>query len=149
MSLQEEIDSLRNIPLFAKVDVSKLKLIAFASECVEFKTGEFLCHQGDDGEIAYIIMNGTADVLIDTNNGPLLVNTLGTNDIFGETSLLCEAPRTATVQATSDITSLCISKQLFFQMLEEFPLVGIAIMRELAQRLEITTNRLREVAQSK
>ena len=149
MSLQEEIDSLRNIPLFAKVDASKLKLIAFASERIEYRPGEFICHEGDDGKTAYILMNGTADVLIDTINGPLLVNRLGTNDIVGETSLLCDAPRTATVQATSDVTSLCISKQLFFQMIEEFPLVGIAIMRELAQRLEITTNRLREVAQSK
>lgn len=149
MSLQEEIVLLRNIPLFSKVEASKLKLIAFTSEQVEFKAGEFLCHQGDEGKIAYILMKGSARVTIDTIDGPLHVNELGENDIFGEISLLCDVPRTATVQAITDVVSLCISKELFFRLLEEFPQVGIELMREMAHRLEITTNRLREVAQSK
>ena len=32
MSLNEEVELLRNIPLFSKIDPSKLKLLAFASE---------------------------------------------------------------------------------------------------------------------
>ena len=36
MSLNEEVDLLRNIPLFGKIEPSKLKLLAFASERVVF-----------------------------------------------------------------------------------------------------------------
>lgn len=149
MSLQEEIVLLRNIPLFSKVEASKLKLIAFTSEKVEFMAGDYLCRQGDVGQTAYILMKGRADVCIETADGPLLVNELGENDIFGEVSLLCDVPRTASVQAKTNITTLCISKELFFRLLEEFPQVGIELMREMAHRLEITTIRLREVAQTK
>lgn len=149
MGLQEEIVLLRNIPLFSKVEASKLKLIAFTSDRVEYKAGECLCRQGEAGKAAYILMKGSADVTVDTPSGPLLVSELAENDFFGEISLLCDVPRTATVTAKTDVTSLCISKELFFKLLEEFPQVGIELMREMAHRLEITTNRLREVAQSK
>ena len=98
------------------------------------------------GKAAYVLMKGSAEVTVDTASGPLLISELGENDFFGEISLLCDVPRTATVTAKTDVTSLCISKELFFKLLEEFPQVGIELMREMAHRLEVTTNRLREVA---
>ena len=40
MSLNEEVELLRNIPMFAKIEPSKLKLLAFTSERLTFKAGE-------------------------------------------------------------------------------------------------------------
>ncbi len=149
MGLQEEIVLLRNIPLFSKVEASKLKLIAFTSERVTFKAGDYLCKEGDVGKAAYILMKGRAEVTISTPDGPFHIADLGENDIFGEVALLCDVPRTASVQAKTDISTLCISKALFFRLLEEFPQVGIEVMREMAHRLEMTTNRLRDIAKTK
>jgi CRP-like cAMP-binding protein len=53
-------------------------------------------------------------------------------------------PRTATVQAASEMVTLCISKELFFRLVTEFPQMAVEIMRVLAQRLEKTTRQLRE-----
>jgi hypothetical protein len=36
MSLTKDVEVLRNIPLFAKVDPAKLKLLAFTSERLEY-----------------------------------------------------------------------------------------------------------------
>ena len=36
MTLQQDLEVLRNIPLFAKIEPAKLKLLAFTSEHVEF-----------------------------------------------------------------------------------------------------------------
>ena len=64
MSLNEEVELLRNIPLFGKIDPSKLKLLAFASERVIFDAGQELFHQGDHADNAYIIIEGEADVAV-------------------------------------------------------------------------------------
>jgi len=144
MSLQQDVDLLRNIPLFAKIEPSKLKLLAFTAERLTFSQGDVLCRQGDEGDSAYIIIDGEADVLVNTDNGEVTVATLKTNDFLGETAILCDVPRTATVQAKTDLETLMISKDLFFQLVCQFPSMSIEIMRELARRVERTTAQLRE-----
>ncbi len=144
MSLNEEVELLRNIPLFSKIDPSTLKLLAFASERVIFGAGQELFHQGDSGDTAYIIIDGNADVLIDSPGGELAVAKIGKNELVGEIAILCDVPRTATLRADDQVTTLAISKDLFFQMVREYPDMGIEIMRELAQRLEQTNAQLRD-----
>ena len=144
MSLNEEVDLLKKIPLFAKIEPSKLKLLAFTSEHLIFQPGELLCRQGDPGDTAYIILDGEADVLIDTPGGQISVAKLGKNDLVGEMAILIDIPRTATVKAIGPVVTLAISKDLFFRMVTEFPQMGVEIMRELAHRLENTTAQLRE-----
>ncbi|MGF1626013.1 MAG: cyclic nucleotide-binding domain-containing protein [Alphaproteobacteria bacterium] len=145
MSLQEEVELLRNIPLFAKLEPSKLKLLAFTSERLTFHSGHALFRQGEPGDAAYIIIDGEASVEVDSPTGPLRVATLGRNDFVGEIAILCDVPRTATVIAASNLVTLRISKDLFFRLVTEFPQMAVEIMRELAHRLELTTARLRQV----
>ena len=144
MSLNEDVERLRNIPLFAKIEPSKLKLLAFTAQRLTFNADESLFHQGDIGDAAYIIIDGNADVVVDTPNGPITVAQLGKNAFVGEIAILCDVPRTATVTATSELTTICISKELFFQLVGQFPQMAIEIMRELAHRLELTTRQLQE-----
>ena len=144
MSLNEDVERLRKIPLFAKIEPSKLKLLAFTAQRLTFNADESLFHQGDIGDAAYIIIDGSADVVVDTPNGPITVAQLGKNAFVGEIAILCDVPRTATVTATSELTTICISKELFFQLVGQFPQMAIEIMRELAHRLELTTRQLQE-----
>ncbi len=144
MSLNEEVELLRNIPLFSKLEGSKLKLLAFTSERLTYEAGQLLCKQGDMGDAAYIIVDGEAAVLIDSASGEIRVASLGRNDFVGEIAILCDVPRTATVKAESKVVALRISKDLFFRLVEEFPQMAVEIMRELAHRLEATTAQLRE-----
>ncbi len=142
MSLNEDVERLRKIPLFAKIEPSKLKLLAFTAQRLTFNADESLFHQGDIGDAAYIIIDGNADVVVDTPNGPITVAQLGKNAFVGEIAILCDVPRTATVTATSELTTICISKELFFQLVGQFPQMAIEIMRELAHRLDVTTRDL-------
>ena len=146
MSLNEEVEVLRSVPLFAKIEPSKLKLLAFTSERLTFPAGGELFHQGDPGEAAYIILSGQADVLIDTPSGEMAVAKVGKNDLVGEIAILIDVPRTATIRAETEITTLAINKDLFFRMISEFPGMAVEIMRELAHRLEATTAQLREAS---
>jgi CRP/FNR family transcriptional regulator, cyclic AMP receptor protein len=143
MSLKEEVELLRRIPLFAHVEPSKLKLLAFTSERVAFETGQVLFRQGDMGDAAYIIMEGEADVLVDAPAGPVAVAMLGRDAIVGEIAILCDVPRTATVKARQRLVCLRISKELFLRLINEFPQMAVAVMRELALRLEDMNKKLR------
>jgi CRP-like cAMP-binding protein len=144
MSIDKEVEVLRQIPLFANIDPVKLKLMAFASERIIFQRGQSLFEHGDEGDAAYIIVEGEADILVDTPSGPLTVAKVAKNDIVGEIAILCDVPRTATVLATTELTTLKITKDLFFRMITDFPEIGIEVMRVLAHRLEQTTSQLRK-----
>ncbi len=142
MGLAEEVEILRRIPLFTNIDSAKLKLMCFASERMTFKDGEVLCRQGETGDAAFIILDGKADVQVERKEGTMSVATLTKNDIVGEIAILCDVPRTATVVAKGDLTTLKVTKDLFFGLVKDFPEIGIEIMRVLAHRLEATTGEL-------
>ncbi|MFO1189369.1 MAG: Crp/Fnr family transcriptional regulator [Alphaproteobacteria bacterium] len=145
MSLEQEVDLLRRIPIFAKIAPAKLKLLAFTSERIAYSPGQVIFRQGEMGDAAYIIVEGDAEVFVTGSNGDVKVASLGPNDIVGEIAILCDVPRTASVRASSRLVTLRISKDLFFQLVNEFPQMAVEIMRELAHRLEKTTARLRDL----
>ncbi|MBM3489680.1 MAG: Crp/Fnr family transcriptional regulator [Alphaproteobacteria bacterium] len=144
MSLNEEVELLRSIPLFAKLELSKLKLLAFTSERLTFAEGQNLFRQGDMGDAAYVIIDGGADIIIASPTGPLVVAQVGKNAFIGEIAILCDVPRTATVKATKRLETLKISKDLFFRLVREFPEMAVEIMRELARRVDQMNVQLRE-----
>jgi CRP-like cAMP-binding protein len=142
MSILSEVDRLRRIPLFAQIDTSKLKLLAFTSERLAFEKGAVLFKQGDRGDSAFLILEGSVDVVVDSANGPVTVAHLGQNAFVGEMSLLCDTPRTAAVVATAPLDTLKIKKELFFQLLRDMPQMTLEILRELAERLNNTNKEL-------
>ncbi|PPR19989.1 MAG: putative NTE family protein [Alphaproteobacteria bacterium MarineAlpha10_Bin2] len=142
--LQEDVDLLRNVPLFRNLDAAKLKLLAFTSERLTYSAGESLFNQGDSGDTAYVIVQGEADIIIDTPAGPITVATVKQNDWVGEIAILCDVPRTATITAKSKLITLRISKDVFFQLVMQFPQMSVEVMRELAFRLERTNRKLQE-----
>jgi CRP-like cAMP-binding protein len=144
MSLQTEVDQLRRIPLFAQIDTAKLKLMAFTSERLRFAAGQALFREGDPGDGAYLILEGSVDVQLNSDAGPIAIAHLTQNAFVGEMSILCEVPRTANVVACEPVDALKIKKETFFQLLKDVPQMALEIMRELAQRLHHTNEELRD-----
>jgi CRP/FNR family transcriptional regulator, cyclic AMP receptor protein len=142
MLLKDEVDLLRKVPLFAHLDPAKLKLLAFTSTRMVFQPSQELFRQGDEGDAAYLILSGEADVVAETPTGEVPVATVGQNAVVGEIAILCEVPRTATVRAASRLETLKIEKEHFLRLIREFPDMGIEIMRELGKRLTRTTTEL-------
>jgi CRP-like cAMP-binding protein len=112
------------------------------SERVAFDPGMRLFRQGDPGDAAYLIIAGEAEVVAETPAGPLVLATLGANEIVGEMAILGNVPRAATVRAKGRLTTLRISKEPFMRMVREFPSMAVAMMQELAERLAATNNQL-------
>jgi CRP/FNR family transcriptional regulator, cyclic AMP receptor protein len=142
MSLKQEFELLRRVPIFSEIEPARLKLLAFMSERVGFDPGKRLMRQGDPADAAYLIIDGHAEVILETPGGPVVVATLGANEIVGEMGILGNVPRAATVCAKDRLIALRISKEPFMRMVREFPNMAVSIMQELAQRLEATNKQL-------
>ncbi|WP_137135781.1 cyclic nucleotide-binding domain-containing protein [Rhizobium sp. FKY42] len=142
MLLKEEVEMLRRVPLFSKIAPAKLKLLAFASERLNCREGQNLFRQGDPGDAAYVVLSGTADVLVNSNGDEVKVADVEQNSIVGEIAILCDVSRTATVRATSRLEVLKISKENFLGLMNDFPDMAVEIMRVLADRLNHTTSEL-------
>jgi CRP/FNR family transcriptional regulator, cyclic AMP receptor protein len=142
MSLKQEFELLRQVPIFAEIEPSKLKLLAFMSERVGFDSGKRLMRQGDPADAAYLIIDGHAEVILETPAGPVIVATLGANDFVGEMGILGDVPRNATVRAKDRLIALRISKEPFMRMVREFPSMAVSIMQELAHRVDSTNHQL-------
>jgi len=148
MLLKEEVQMLRQVPLFARVQPARLKLLAFTSDRVSYAAGEVLFHQGDRGDAAYVILAGKADILTESASGMIKVAEVERNAIVGEIAILCDVTRTATVRALQPVDALRIGKEQFLKLLSDFPEITIEVMRVLALRLSQTTTEL-TVARSK
>ena len=144
MSLKDEVELLRRVPLFTKVSPAKLKLLAFTSDRVTFGADQVIFNQGDQGEDAYVVLSGTADVLVNLQSGQVKVASVEPNEIVGEIAILCDVVRTATVRTVTPVEALRIRKDQFLTLLAEFPEMAIEIMRVLADRLNRTTAALIE-----
>src|SRR6185369_15929820 len=144
MNLNEEVEILKGVPIFSKIEPAQLKLLAFTGERMTFSDGQEVCHQGDLGDAMYVILGGAADVLIETEKGQIRVAELKKNGFFGETAILLAAPRNATIKASESLLTLKISKDMFYSLVAEVPQMAIEVMRELAHRVEETNKKLSE-----
>ncbi|MDP6805252.1 MAG: cyclic nucleotide-binding domain-containing protein, partial [Rhodospirillales bacterium] len=132
------VSLLGSIPLFSGVDRSNLKLLGFTSERVTFEAGQTVFRQGEEGDKAYVVVDGAADVILESQAQETEVAEVGPNEIFGELALLCDTPRSATVRARTPLTVLGISRDVFLTLLEGNREIAVHVTRAVAGRLEST-----------
>lgn len=142
MTLDNEVQSLRQVPMFREIDLARLKLLAFTSERVQFAPGQRFFSQGDASDAAYVLLEGRAEVVLEASGTLTKVADLDRNAILGEMGILSDRPRSATVIAAEPATALRIDKRVFLELLTQFPQMALAVMREIANRLERTNAQL-------
>ena len=136
--LEQDVETLRNIPLFAGLPTARLKLIAYTAEVLRFEPGEVIVQQGDPADAVFIIADGEADVRL---------GTMGRHSLLGEIGVICNGRRTATVQAKQRVVTLKISARVFLDLLRQSPDIGMQVMRIMAGRLEGTMAIIRQYEQ--
>ena len=142
MSLEQEVELIRQFPIFSKIQPAMQKLLVFSSERLKYAVGQVMFNAGDMGDAAYIVIDGSIEISVPTPGGPIVVNKLGRNDIIGEIAIFGDVPRTATATALTPVETLKISKELFEKVIRENPDAALELIRVLAARLANTTNQL-------
>ena len=99
--------------------IEAAKKIADALETQKYKPGDVIIRQGDPGYSFFLLEAGEADALKDDTR----VLHYKKGDFFGELALLNDAPRAASVVASSDVKVATLGKNAFQRLLG--PVEGI------------------------
>jgi CRP/FNR family transcriptional regulator, cyclic AMP receptor protein len=122
---------IKAIPLFKHCSKKELGEIASIADELDLKDGAMLTREGRGGREFFVIVEGTADVL----KGGKRVNSVSEGDFIGEIALVTGQPRTASVQATSPVRVLVITRQNFSKLLDRSPESQRKILLATAERL--------------
>ena len=100
-------------------------------EPVVLKKGDALFHEGEQPDCMYVLLEGTAEVLV----GDTVVESATKGALFGEMALVDSSPRAAKVVATSPCQLAKIDQRRFQFMVQQTPNFATHVMKVLARRL--------------
>jgi CRP/FNR family cyclic AMP-dependent transcriptional regulator len=126
-----KVELIRKIPLFKHCTTRELGEIAAIADELDLKEGTELTQEGKAGREFFVLVEGTADVVM----GKKSVNTVRQGDFLGEIALITGGPRTATVKATSPVRVLVITARSFRALLENHPEIQRKVLLSMAERL--------------
>ncbi len=141
--MKRDADMLAKSPLAADLSPEELRQLLAAGSFSRFKAGETIMREGEESDTMYLFLEGTADV---TKN--LTLKTAGRGfghaeksmtrlkaasaPVFGEMSLLGDAPRSATVSAVTDCLLFALGHDAYEALCASNPRLGLALTRKVA-----------------
>jgi MFS family permease len=100
---------LRQVPLFAPLELKSLERVAQQLVRIEVPAGDVLIREGDEGDRFYVIESGQMTASFEGS----VLRQMGPGDPFGEIALLRDVPRTATVTADEPTVVLALDRVEF------------------------------------
>lgn len=144
---EEVLPKLVKIQLFSDFnpedenDVRILRAVYDSMTIENYQKGDIIIEEGKFGEDFYILYSGKVHVSRQTPAGDTIaLADLASemNIFFGETALISDDPRTATVKALTDCRCIALSSTKFLAVCDKEPLLGYRVLLKLAQRMAKT-----------
>jgi rhodanese-related sulfurtransferase len=106
---------------FHKIPPANIQAIFMRLQQVNYKAGDVVIKQGDEGDYFYVITRGRCIVTRETplNKEGIRLAELEVGDTFGEEALISQAKRNATVYMETDGSLMRLGKQDFHTLLNE------------------------------
>src|SRR6185295_17901615 len=126
----------RSIPLFSKLSDEDLAAIASHSKEVTYDAGASIVEQGTAGNTFYSVRRGV--VVVERGETPehaRVVARLGAGDCFGETAMLKDGVRTATVRALTQTTLIELASDAFEKVVAKVGGVDFAAVLRAASAI--------------
>lgn len=137
-------DRLREVPLFGELDDAHLRTVCEGASERRLAAGDRLFDEGDAGDSAYLITAGQVEIWKMVENRRVRLALRGEGHVIGEMSLLEETPRTATVDALTDVELIAIPKNILDVLLDNSPAAARSIFGVLLDRWKSTEVHLRQ-----
>lgn len=111
-------------------------------QTVNYRTGDTILSQGEDGETAFLISSGLVEVTIGHGAGAKVVGTLGPGEVFGEMALIEPGPRSATIRALADTECQVTSFDEFIASAQTDLDSAMKLMKTLVRRQRQTSDQV-------
>ena len=129
--MDEKLELLRSVPLFADLDERSLQAISLLAREVDAPAGEILMLEGEPGDAFYVIVEGTVRV----QKGERPIRSMTAGGFLGEVALIDRRPRTATATCTTDCRLLVVERHEFDRLLDTFPAIERRVRATIMRRL--------------
>ncbi len=136
---------LRKISFFEGLEDQTLEFIAKVGEGVNVVPGSVIFREGDAGDRMYLIIKGKVEIYRSDESGyETVLATLDSADVFGEMSLLDDAPRSASAKAVEETIMISLKRTEFQLFLENNFSVALKLLATLSRKLRDTNEKLAE-----
>ena len=144
---EEVLPKLVKIQLFSDFNIEdendcRILRAVYDSMTIEsYQKGDVIIEEGKIGDDFYILYSGSVHISRKTPAGDQIALadlTREMNIVFGETALISDDPRTATVSALTDCRCIALSSTKFLAVCDKEPLLGYRVLLKLAQRMAKT-----------
>jgi len=143
MTIEDDIAFLERIPSLRLLGRDALRILAIGAESRTIHEGISLFGEGEDADCAYVVQEGSFDLVAE--KGVLPRSVAGPGTLIGETALFTEAKRTTAAVAREPSTVVRIPRQLFLKMLEGYPDAAVRMRDALTTRVNQTAAELTRV----
>jgi CRP-like cAMP-binding protein len=133
---------LRQSELFRDLSDDVLRAVLLQSTFHTYSTGERVFEQGEPGSLLCVVKSGIVEITARTPEGPTVLAYLGTGECIGEVALLTGSPRTATARVPERAELMMIAKDVFDDLIMNFPILLRQLCVILARRLETTIGKV-------
>lgn len=124
--------TLREMAFFSDLSDDELNTISKVVNKKNYKIGEAVFKENEDGTSMYIIRKGEVKACKAAPDGELMTLTLMKDgEIFGEMSFLDERPRSATIIAISNTEVYWIDKHDFEKLVDTHPRMVYKILKNI------------------
>jgi CRP-like cAMP-binding protein len=128
----EHLEALRAAPLFSLLSDRELRTVLRSAHAEQFPSGATVIREHEQGKGFFVVTDGTATVMLDGTQ----LATLGPGSYFGEMAVIDGGPRTATIAAQTQVSTLVISPRAFTRLIDREPMIAQSIYLELSRRLK-------------
>jgi CRP-like cAMP-binding protein len=136
-------DFLKQVPLFAGLTDTEVEALATDFIPHRFRQAEAIFHQGDPGQMLYLIQSGQVRIYVLGEEGQETSVILhGPTDIFGELALIDGLPRSASAVAMEDTIMLTLSRDRFREHMRRTPQLALNFMKALSVRVRYSTQQV-------
>lgn len=145
MSLEDDIDLLRRVPILQQLGSHALRIVAIGGESRDLAGGDRLFLAGEAADCAYVIARGSFS--LQNEHDPLDADSQVARPptILDEMALLTEMTRAYTGIARESSTVIRIPRTLFIKTLESQPEAARRLRDGMAEKVSLTLRDLRGV----
>lgn len=135
-------DQLKHNHVFSRLDNYMFQIVVKRLVFKKLLAGDYLFKEGEHGDSMAFVLVGKLDIIKNNQSGsPMLVHRIKSGDSIGEMALIDDLTRSASVQATELTALVTLSRKDFEILLEDYPRIGIAMLRGLATMLSLNLRR--------
>lgn len=131
--------------IFAELGRRDLRALAKSCTLSSYAVDDVLCHQGERGVAAFLIVSGRVQVENVLPGGrSIVLARLGQGEMVGELSIIDGAERVATVRAVEEVDVLVLTQWSFKALIKRRPSIAAAMLPIVVERFRETAKELRE-----